>query len=159
MKNYLSSDVQVRRGDVLAAWSGIRPLVLNPDKKDTQSIARNHIIHVGETGLVTIGGEKCSDLLWITFTKTLFSGGKWTTYRQMAEETVDRCVKTANLQAKSGCVTKGLVLDGGEKWTPTSYIRLVQDYGIETEVNSPRKTIDSSPTSRIGRCSSFQYLW
>jgi glycerol-3-phosphate dehydrogenase len=57
VKNYLSSDVQVRRGDVLAAWSGIRPLVLNPNKKDTQSIARNHIIHVSDSGLVTIGGN------------------------------------------------------------------------------------------------------
>jgi glycerol-3-phosphate dehydrogenase len=62
-------------------------------------------------------------------------GGKWTTYRQMAEETVDRCVKSANLQAKSGCVTKGLILDGGENWSPTSYIRLVQDYGLDTEVH------------------------
>ncbi len=58
VKNYLSSDVQVRRGDVLSAWSGIRPLVLNPNKKDTQSIARNHIIHVSDSGLVTIGGKK-----------------------------------------------------------------------------------------------------
>ena len=57
VKNYLSSDVQVRRGDVLAAWSGIRPLVVNPNKKDTQSIARNHIIHVSDSGLVTIGGR------------------------------------------------------------------------------------------------------
>jgi glycerol-3-phosphate dehydrogenase len=53
----------------------------------------------------------------------------------MAEETVDRCVQSANLQPKTGCVTKGLILTGGETWTPTSYIRLVQDYGIETEVN------------------------
>ncbi|CAF0725511.1 unnamed protein product [Rotaria sordida] len=116
IKNYLSSDVEVRRGDLLAAWSGIRPLVLNPNKKDTQSIARNHIIHVSDSGLVTIGG------------------GKWTTYRQMAEETVDRCIQSANLEPKNDCITKGLVLSGGEKWSPTSYIRLVQDYGIETEV-------------------------
>ncbi len=60
VKNYLSSDVQVRRGDVLAAWSGIRPLVLNPNKKDTQSIARNHIINLSDSGLVTIGGNKSS---------------------------------------------------------------------------------------------------
>lgn len=59
VKNYLCSDVQVRRGDVLAAWSGIRPLVVNPNKKDTQSIARNHIIHVSDSGLVTIGGRDC----------------------------------------------------------------------------------------------------
>ena len=53
----------------------------------------------------------------------------------MAEETVDRCVETAGLKPKHGCVTKGLILNGGEKWTPTSYIRLVQDYGLDTEVN------------------------
>lgn len=78
-----------------------------------------------------------------------FLGGKWTTYRQMAEETVDRCIKAANLQPKSGCVTKGLILDGGEKWTPTSYIRLVQDYGIETEVKlSTVQDIDFSNESQ-----------
>jgi hypothetical protein len=58
----------------------------------------------------------------------------------MAEETVDRCIQSANLQPKNACVTKGLILTGGEKWTPTSYIRLVQDYGIETEVNTTEKT-------------------
>ena len=46
----------VRRGDVLAAWSGLRPLVMDPNKKDTQSIARNHVIEVSEGKLVTIAG-------------------------------------------------------------------------------------------------------
>jgi len=46
----------VRRGDVLSAWSGIRPLVLNPNARDTQSIARNHIIEVSPSNLVTIAG-------------------------------------------------------------------------------------------------------
>ena len=59
----------------------------------------------------------------------------------MAEETVDRCVQSANLQPKNGCVTKGLILTGGEKWTPTSYIRLVQDYGLETEVKTRKQKI------------------
>ncbi len=48
----------VRRGDVLAAWSGIRPLVMDPNKTDTQSIARNHIIEVSQNDLVTIAGGK-----------------------------------------------------------------------------------------------------
>src|SRR6218665_612607 len=47
----------VRRGDVLSAWSGIRPLVVNPNSKDTQSIARNHIIEVSQSNLVTIAGQ------------------------------------------------------------------------------------------------------
>lgn len=47
----------VRRGDVLAAWSGIRPLVTDPNSKDTQSICRNHIVSISDSGLVTIAGQ------------------------------------------------------------------------------------------------------
>ena len=46
----------VRRGDVLAAWSGIRPLVFDPNKADTQSVARNHVIEVRDSQLITISG-------------------------------------------------------------------------------------------------------
>lgn len=41
VRNYLSDDIKIRRGDVLSAWSGIRPLVKDPDAKDTQSLVRN----------------------------------------------------------------------------------------------------------------------
>lgn len=46
----------VRRGDVLAAWSGIRPLVSDPNSKNTQSISRNHVIEVSNSKMVTIAG-------------------------------------------------------------------------------------------------------
>ena len=52
IKNYLNADVQVRRADVLSAWSGIRPLVSDPNKKNTESLARNHIVHVSKSKLV-----------------------------------------------------------------------------------------------------------
>lgn len=65
---------------MLSVWSGIRPLVSDPNSKDTQSIARNHIITVGENNLITI------------------AGGKWTTYRKMAEETVDKCVEVRKFE-------------------------------------------------------------
>lgn len=65
----------MRRGDVLSAWSGIRPLVSDPNKADTQSLARNHIVHVSDGGLVTI------------------AGGKWTTFRAMAAHTIDAAIK------------------------------------------------------------------
>ena len=48
--------LSVRRGDVLSAWSGIRPLVVNPNASHTKSIARNHIIEVSKTNLITIAG-------------------------------------------------------------------------------------------------------
>lgn len=116
IKNYLNKDVEVRRGDVLSAWSGIRPLVSDPEKEDTQSLARNHIVNVSPTGLVTI------------------AGGKWTTYRAMASHTIDAAIKACNLKPeKAECQTDGLQLEGAQGWTPTMYIRLVQDFGLECE--------------------------
>ena len=38
VKNYLTPEIDVRRGDVLSAWSGIRPLVKDPNAEDTQSL-------------------------------------------------------------------------------------------------------------------------
>ncbi|VDI49682.1 Hypothetical predicted protein [Mytilus galloprovincialis] len=61
-------------------------------------------------------------------------GGKWTTYRHMAEETVDKAIDVCNLKTTSGCRTKGLMLDGAHGWSPTLFIRLVQDFGLENEV-------------------------
>ncbi|XP_076337853.1 glycerophosphate oxidase 1 isoform X2 [Tachypleus tridentatus] len=116
IKNYLSGDIEVRRGDVLSAWAGIRPLVLDPKKENTESIARNHVIHSSDSGLVTIGG------------------GKWTTYRVMAKETVDAAIKACNLKPKYNCQTDGLLLEGAHGWSPTMFIRLVQDFGLENEV-------------------------
>nr|CAD7393841.1 unnamed protein product [Timema cristinae] len=54
VKNYLNPDVEVRRGDVLSAWSGIRPLVSDPNKENTQSLARNHIVHVSDSKLTEV---------------------------------------------------------------------------------------------------------
>ncbi|NWQ95629.1 GPDM protein, partial [Burhinus bistriatus] len=115
VRNYLSVDVEVRRGDVLAAWSGIRPLVTDPNSKDTQSISRNHVVTISDSGLVTI------------------AGGKWTTYRAMAQDTIDAAIQAHDLKAGSS-KTVGLQLQGAEDWSPTLYIRLVQDYGLESEV-------------------------
>ncbi|XP_032920637.1 glycerol-3-phosphate dehydrogenase, mitochondrial [Catharus ustulatus] len=115
VRNYLGADVEVRRGDVLAAWSGIRPLVTNPDSKDTQSLSRNHVVTVSDSGLITV------------------AGGKWTTYRAMARDTIDAAVREHSLPAGS-CQTMGLQLEGAQDWSPTLYIRLVQDYGLESEV-------------------------
>ena len=62
------------------------------------------------------------------------AGGKWTTYRSMAEETVDRAVQVCGLTPANGCVTKGLPLDGAVEWTPTLFIRLIQDFGMDLDV-------------------------
>lgn len=65
-----------------------------------------------------------------------FTGGKWTTYRHMAEETLDKAIEVCGLKPSKPCQTKGLLLDGAHGWTPTLFIRLVQDFGLENEVKS-----------------------
>lgn len=57
----------VRRGDVLAAWSGIRPLVTDPKSADTQSISRNHVVDVSDSGLITIAGMGELTHVWTVF--------------------------------------------------------------------------------------------
>lgn len=52
----------------------------------------------------------------------------------MAEETVDKCVEVCRLNPTSGCLTKGLLLDGAYEWSPTLFIRLIQDFGLDHEV-------------------------
>lgn len=138
IKSYLNPDVQVRRSDILSAWSGIRPLVSDPNKANTESLARNHIVHVSDNKLVTI------------------AGGKWTTYRAMAEETLDAAIKACGLQPKTDhSLTKGLTLEGGHNWTPTSFIRLVQDYGLETEVALHLSNTYGDQAERVAEMSSL----
>ncbi len=52
----------------------------------------------------------------------------------MAKETIDVAVKACNLQPKNDSRTDGLLLEGGHNWTPTMYIRLAQDLGLDSEV-------------------------
>lgn len=118
VRNYLSKDIEVRREDVLSAWSGIRPLVRDPDAKNTESLVRNHMINVSDSGLLTI------------------AGGKWTTYRAMAAETVDEAIKTYGLNTSVvfPCKTEKLKLLGSHGWRKNLYVELIQQYGLETEV-------------------------
>jgi len=110
VRSYLSPDIKVRRGDVLSAWSGLRPLVRNPGASSTEGLVRNHMIYVSESGLLTI------------------AGGKWTTYRAMAEETVDEAVRVFGLEdkIKSSCVTDKLRLVGSDGWSRNMFIGLIQ---------------------------------
>jgi glycerol-3-phosphate dehydrogenase len=87
------------RKDVLCVFAGLRPLaapVKKADETKTKEISRSHKLIVSKSGLVTI------------------TGGKWTTYRAMAEETVDVAVKTKGLPFKP-CRTKHLKIHGYQK--------------------------------------------
>jgi len=86
--------------DVAAAWAGIRPLVRDPsaDPADTKKLSRDHVIDVCGGGLITI------------------AGGKWTTYRKMAEDCVDKCVElNPELKHAGKCVTPTIQLVGCDR--------------------------------------------
>jgi glycerol-3-phosphate dehydrogenase len=81
------------RDDVLSVFVGIRPLVKSGDGKLTAALSRDHTIHFDASGLLTT------------------TGGKWTTYRNMAEHTVDQAADFARL-AERPCVTRTLNVHG-----------------------------------------------
>ena len=118
MRKYTAFPID--RSDVLSAWSGIRPLARDPAKvpkgapaNTTEGLVRSHLITVGKSGLVTV------------------SGGKWTTYREMAEETVDTILKNVKYDKPVGpCRTKEIVLVGGDDYSKNYSARLIHEYKI-----------------------------
>jgi glycerol-3-phosphate dehydrogenase len=81
------------RADVLSVFAGIRPLVRSGDSRLTAALSRDHTIHIDASGLITT------------------AGGKWTTYRNMAEDTVDHAADMARLPERA-CVTRALNIHG-----------------------------------------------
>ncbi len=90
---YLSKDPQP--DDVKSMFAGLRPLVKGKTKK-TAALSRDHLITVSGSGLITI------------------TGGKWTTYRKMAEDVTDAAIERSGLIAKP-CITNELKLFGHDK--------------------------------------------
>ena len=90
-------DAKVSKDDILSKWSGLRPLVINENINNTKELVREHIITKSKSGLVSI------------------VGGKWTTYRKMAEEVIDYSL---NLKKKTNlhtCQTKEFKLIGSRE--------------------------------------------
>lgn len=89
-------DIKVTKNDVLSSWSGIRPLLKNKNSSFTKQLVREHKILKSKSGLVSI------------------TGGKWTTYRKMAEELVDYVIDKKILNKLKRCKTKNLKLEGSK---------------------------------------------
>ena len=90
---YLNQNITHK--DVRSMFAGLRPLVRKQGAKTTAMLSRDHTIMVSKAGLVTI------------------TGGKWTTYRKMAEDAIDNAVFVAKLERKE-CVTQKLPI-GNER--------------------------------------------
>jgi glycerol-3-phosphate dehydrogenase len=104
------------RADVLSVYAGLRPLVKGDGK--TSALSRDHIIHVDPSGLLTI------------------TGGKWTTYRHMAEDCVDHCITLGRLRDEP-CRTRNLRIHGyaeaGVDETEVNGFEPLDVYGTDAE--------------------------
>lgn len=126
----------VSRDDVLAVWSGLRPLVFNPNKKNTQELARSHVIDISASGLLTM------------------TGGKWTSYRSMAEEAVDAACRTFCLGQSRPCVTQELRLLGSRAYLPEGWRDLARREGVADELTRSLWTLygdEAAAIVKLGR--------
>ena len=81
------------RENILSVFAGIRPLVKSVKSLKTSAISRGHDLFAEDSGLITI------------------TGGKWTTYRRMAEDAIDKAVEVSGLGPQH-CVTEDMVIEG-----------------------------------------------
>ncbi|SOD12310.1 glycerol-3-phosphate dehydrogenase/oxidase [Pedobacter xixiisoli] len=109
--------------DILSVFSGLRPLAAPTEGKanSTKEISRDHKLMRSAKGLITI------------------TGGKWTTYRRMAEETVDLAMKEAGIPL-TPCKTEHLPIHGCENATDSKYLNI---YG--TDKNHIETLIKQNP--------------
>jgi glycerol-3-phosphate dehydrogenase len=81
------------RSDILSVFTGIRPLVNTARTSTTAALSREHTITISKSGLLTI------------------AGGKWTTYRKMAEDCLEHAIVLARLEERP-CITQQLAVHG-----------------------------------------------
>ena len=99
------------RQNVTASWSGLRPLVRDPEATDTAHMLRDCVIEESPSGLFSI------------------VGGKWTSYRRMAEKLLDQLVAKKGLQVAK-CQTRDLPVRGASGWHPLGWQQLVSNYAL-----------------------------
>jgi len=109
---YLARDP--KESDILSIFAGQRPLVRRPGKDGTatKTVSRNHEVLVSDAGLVTI------------------VGGKWTTYRKMAEDTMDHAIMLTALD-DNPCVTADLQLHGWRSPNATALPSGLTEFGSD----------------------------
>ncbi|WP_433813138.1 FAD-dependent oxidoreductase [Flavobacterium johnsoniae] len=101
------------RADVLSVFAGLRPLAAPKEEgKSTKEVSRSHKIIVSETGLITI------------------TGGKWTTYRKIAEDIIDKAILKGKLPKKP-CITQHLSIHGNKPTTTLDRENHLYIYGSD----------------------------
>lgn len=115
MSEFVDMRIRPKAKNILSAWGGLRPLTLDRTKSDSTSIVRSHLIEKSESDLLTI------------------SGGKWTSYREMAEETITECARIFKLPQRK-CVTRYIRLIGSHEYSRTLSSELGREFGVPDDI-------------------------
>jgi glycerol-3-phosphate dehydrogenase len=120
-----------QRSDIRSMWVGLRPLVKpqGDDGEDTKGLSREHTILVSRSGLVTV------------------TGGKWTTYRAMAEDVLEKCADRRLLERTRSGVTANLRLVGGDSPAGSRQPRISEPQGLHS-YGSEAATVSALPGAR-----------
>src|SRR5436190_8196168 len=127
------------RSDIMGVFAGIRPLVKKGSTVKTSSLSRGHYLFVDESGLITI------------------TGGKWTTFRKMAENAVDKAIEIGNLGNRK-CMTADLSIVGPEEIDDRE--RLHSEFDITTAdvVRAVRDEMARTVEDVLARRTRFLFL-
>ena len=125
LRSYLN--LQVEPEDVASAWAGLRPLIAAPTRRvasgrarnrGTAMLTRDYLLELSPAGLLTV------------------AGGKWTTYRSMAVQAVNRAAEAGDLAPERASQTRHTPLAGGDGYQPDPG-RLRRDYGLAEDSAPP----------------------
>lgn len=122
--------------DVLSSFAGLRPLIKVAKTKKTAALSRDHSIFISRSHLITI------------------AGGKWTTYRKMAEDVVDKAILIGKLPSRNS-VTISLKLHGWQN--DADPLSPLSTYG--TDAKEIRKIFKEKKGWGTRLHSSLPYLW
>lgn len=112
---FLRKKRQLTKKHILSTWSGIRPLVKDPKNSKTKTIARNHIVYQTDENLIVL------------------AGGKWTTYRAMAEDAINMAIDKNNLIAERPCITPFIKMIGTHGYNADLYVKLQREINISEQ--------------------------
>lgn len=117
------------RADVLSMYAGLRPLAKQREGQRTAEISRGHRVLIADSGLVSL------------------IGGKWTTYRSMAEDVLDKALARFGLKA-GPCITADLPIHG-KPVTPASAMDHLACYGSDADIIREMITADPAMSDRL----------
>ena len=109
-------DMKATRADVASVWSGLRPLIQADGAANTAQLVREHLLLTSPSGLISM------------------AGGKWTSYRKMAEEAVDEAIHTFGFSGLSACRTANLPIVGAEHYAPAEREDLGGEFGLPSDI-------------------------